>query len=301
MALGGRRLVLLGGEPLLHPDWDAVAACGLDRGLQVAMVTNGIAVSRAVARRVAELGVSHVGVSLDGASDEIHDGLRGCGGARRKTWRAIERLVAAGVPVTVITTVGRRNLEELEALRDQLLAAGPGLVWQLQPTNGVGERFPKSLMPRPADLLEVARFIERTRAAIDADELAVAAGHGIGHHARTVSDYGTLGEWTGCPGGRFSLGICSDGSVKGCLSQSDREVVGSIRQTPLRELWRAPGPFAAARGRTRLALEGGCAACPHGDTCRAGCPVFARTATGDVRDNPFCLRQAEEAEAGFSA
>jgi radical SAM protein with 4Fe4S-binding SPASM domain len=150
-------------------------------------------------------------------------------------------------------------------------------------------------MLSPPALLEAARFIEQTRASFPRERLGLAGGHNIGHHACTVRDYGTRGRWQGCPGGVTSVGICSDGAVKGCLSMSPCEVQGNIHERPLLELWRDPQRFARIRHYAPGRLTGKCGSCPHGSTCRGGCPEMARTATGDVWDNPFCLRQAEQA------
>lgn len=292
--LGAERLVLLGGEPLLHPDWEEIVTMAKAFGLRVSLISNGLTVTQTVAATLAALHVDVVGISIDGASDEVHDRLRGAAGARKRAWIAVDRLRAAGIPVTVITTVMRPNLAELPLLRDQI--AGPGgLVWQIQSANGTGDRFLRELLPSPADLLSVARFVQETRRLFPAERLAVATGHSIGHHATSVSDYAAAGTWRGCPGGITSMGISSDGSVKPCLSMSDREIVGNVRTLRLRELWRDPTLFARNRRFAPGRLRGGCAACPHGSECKAGCPEMARSATGDVWDNPFCLRQAEQA------
>ena len=292
--LGGQRVVLLGGEPLLHPDWEAITRLAVGFGLDTALVTNGLQVTEDAARRLAALGVTHLGVSIDGASDEVHDRIRGVPGARLRAWTGVVRLEQAGLPVTVITTLSQDNVGELAAMRDQLAAHG-GLVWQLQAANGTGERFRAESLLRPDQLLEVARFIQQTRQDLSPRVLAVAGGHNIGHHGRFVGEHGTAGTWRGCPGGVTAVGICSDGSVKGCLSMDPDQVVGNIHQTPLPELWRGPF-FARARISTPGRLQGGCARCPHGSTCRAGCPQMARAATGQIWDNPLCIRQAEELE-----
>lgn len=291
--LGAQRLVLLGGEPLLHPDWQEIATMAKAFGLRVSLISNGLAITDAVAARLAEL-VDVVGISIDAASDEVHDRLRGAAGARARAWAAVDRLQHAGLPVTIITTVTRANLAELSRLRDQL-AERSGLIWQLQSANGVGDRFPRDLMPSPADLLTVARLVEETRRLFPAQRLAAATGHNIGHHACSVRDHAAAGTWQGCPGGITALGITSDGSIKPCLSMGDGEIVGNLRRRRLRDLWRDETLFLRNRRFAPGRLVGRCAICPHGSECRAGCPEMARTATGHTFDNPFCLRQAEQA------
>ncbi len=292
-ALGGERIVLLGGEPLLYRGWPRAVERARAVGLDVALITNGLLVTAPVAARLAACGLSQVGVSLDGASDQVHDRIRGLRGARTRAWMAFDRLRAAGLPVTIVTTVVQPNLYELEAMRDQLLAAGPGVVWQIQAASSGGARFPADFAVQPADLLRVARFIEACRTTLPLDRLAVAGAHDIGYYPRTVRDFGAAGTWRGCPGGITSAGITSDGSLKGCLSMGDQEIQGNIRERPLRKLWRDPRLFARNRFPAPGLLQGECARCPYGALCRGGCPEMARTATGDVFDNPLCLRRIE--------
>lgn len=293
--LGGERIALLGGEPLLHRGWRRVVELARGQGLDVALITNGLPVTAEVARALVDSGLTHVGLSLDGASDKVHDPLRGMKGARTRVWEALERIRSVGLPITVITTAVRTNLPQLEQMRDQLVAAGPGLVWQIQAASSGGERFPADLAVHPEDLLRIARFIEETRKTVPLDTLAVAGAHDVGYYPATVRDFGTAGTWRGCPGGITSLGITSDGSLKPCLSMQDNEIQGNVRERPLRSLWRDPRRFERNRFPAPGKLEGECARCPYGSLCRGGCPQMARTGTGDVWDNPFCLRRVERA------
>jgi radical SAM protein with 4Fe4S-binding SPASM domain len=290
-------VVLLGGEPLLHPDWDNLILLAADQGLKVALISNGLCVTESIARKLHALPLSHVGISLDGASDQCHDRLRGRMGARKKAWRALENLLAASVPTTVITTVNQINVQELEAMREQLV--DKQVVWQLQVANGRGARFSETWMLPQRAILDVAHFIEQTRRMVPKERLAIGGGHTIGYHSTTVNDYSIKDAWLGCPGGISAMGICSDGAVKGCLSMHESEVVGSIVQTSLRDLWQRPHFFAHRRTTQPGRLEGACGRCPHGATCRAGCPEMARTGSGDVWDNPFCLRRIELLNSHF--
>ncbi|MGC4114722.1 MAG: radical SAM protein [Myxococcales bacterium] len=296
-ALGGERVVLLGGEPLLRRDWPQIVDAARSRGLDVAIISNGLPVTAQVARRLASSGLTHVGLSLDGASDPVHDGIRGVRGARHRVWDAVGHAREAGLPVTIITTVMRSNVAELEAMRDQLVDAGPGLVWQIQTASSGGARFPEQLALQPADFLRIARFIQDCRRRHPADTLAVAGAHSLGYYPATVKDFSTEGLWRGCPGGIVSAGIASDGALKGCLSMGDGEVQGNVRERSLTRLWRDPKLFARNRFPAPGLLQGECAKCPYGAVCRAGCPQMARTATGDVWDNPFCLRRVERGDA----
>jgi MoaA/NifB/PqqE/SkfB family radical SAM enzyme len=78
-------LVLSGGEPLFRSDIFQLARYGTDRGLRVALATNGTLVTREVAGMIVDAGVRRVSISLDGSDPLTHD-----------TFRAIPRRLRGG-------------------------------------------------------------------------------------------------------------------------------------------------------------------------------------------------------------
>ena len=64
-------LVLSGGEPLFRKDIFELARYGTEKGLRVALATNGTLVTKGIARKIADAGVKRVAISLDGA-DAAH-------------------------------------------------------------------------------------------------------------------------------------------------------------------------------------------------------------------------------------
>jgi radical SAM protein with 4Fe4S-binding SPASM domain len=289
--LGCREVVLLGGEPLLHPAWARLVGEARALGLAPILITNGLLVDDATARRLAALGVDRVGVSIDGARPETHDALRGAAGAHARAWAAIERLRSAGVTCSLITTVSRRNAGELGALRDQIRGRGVG--WQIQTVSPDGARFAPADRLSPAEFYAVAAFIAECRATIPLAELPVAGSHDFGYHSARLRNIAQRPEWPGCLGGISTVGVQSDGLIKPCLSLPPRFAEGSARAPGLRAVWRDPERFTRNRRFRADSLRGGCRGCAHGATCRAGCPDVAQSATGDDLDNPYCLHRIE--------
>src|SRR6202142_1590876 len=74
-------LVLSGGEPLYRSDIFQLARYGTDKGLRVALATNGTLVTKEVARMIVDAGVKRVSISLDGADAATHDAFRSIPGA----------------------------------------------------------------------------------------------------------------------------------------------------------------------------------------------------------------------------
>jgi MoaA/NifB/PqqE/SkfB family radical SAM enzyme len=74
-------LVLSGGEPLYRSDIFQLARYATDKGLRVALATNGTLVTKDVARMIVDAGVKRVSISLDGSDANTHDTFRGIPGA----------------------------------------------------------------------------------------------------------------------------------------------------------------------------------------------------------------------------
>jgi radical SAM protein with 4Fe4S-binding SPASM domain len=290
--LGAREIVLLGGEPLLHPDWERIARHARERSLAPLLITNGMLLDAKTARRCIDAGIDRVGVSIDAADPEVHDRIRGVRGSHARAWTAVGHLRDAGVTCSVITTVSRLNRDQLDALRDRI--AGRGIGWQVQTTTPNGERFPREQTLSPAEFYEVVRFVSECRARYPLDELPVAGAHDFGYHSTRLRNYAERPEWHGCEGGIATVGVRADGAVMPCLSMADRFAEGNVRNAGgLAAIWTDPNRFTRNRRFRVEQLEGGCRGCAHGATCRAGCPDVAWNATGSVFDDPYCLHRIE--------
>jgi len=112
-AAGNPILVLSGGEPLYRSDIFQLARYGSDRGLRVALATNGTLVTREVARMIVDSGVRRVSISLDGADALTHDSFRGIPGAFDAAVQALRNLKALGMSVQINMTIARHNARQL--------------------------------------------------------------------------------------------------------------------------------------------------------------------------------------------
>src|SRR4051794_25983495 len=138
---GLRRLTLQGlGEPLLSPHLLDMIRHAAGRGVHVGFNTNGVLLSRGLARELVAAGTGHVHVSLDGASAATYEDVRhGTGHAPRPG--QFERVVAnlrgllaargdAPEPRVVLVFVAmRRNVGELEALVGLAAELGVDELW----------------------------------------------------------------------------------------------------------------------------------------------------------------------------
>jgi MoaA/NifB/PqqE/SkfB family radical SAM enzyme len=109
-------LVLSGGEPLFRPDIFEIARYAKDKGLTVALATNGTLVTREIAVKVKEAGIQRVSVSLDGATPKVHDEFRKLPGSFEAALRGLALLKEAGVETQVNCTIARHNVHQVEEI-----------------------------------------------------------------------------------------------------------------------------------------------------------------------------------------
>ncbi len=130
--LGGSGVRLTGGEPLLHPDWLELLGFAAEIGLdKIILQTNGMLFSPADLSALRELGLDNlqIQVSLDGATAESHDLVRG-EGTFRQTLEGLKQLVRYGLgsQLALFMTEMRHNLHELPDLFALALELGVGSV-----------------------------------------------------------------------------------------------------------------------------------------------------------------------------
>ncbi|MBO0807147.1 MAG: mycofactocin radical SAM maturase, partial [Actinobacteria bacterium] len=102
-----------GGEPTVRPDFTELLDYAVGHGVGVKFSTNGVKITPGLARRLAATGYVDVQISLDGATEEVNDAVRGSG-SYATAMRAIRNLAAAGFAgfkLSVVVT--RHNVSQL--------------------------------------------------------------------------------------------------------------------------------------------------------------------------------------------
>ena len=115
----GLRVLLTGGEPLLHSRFDEINEILPDLFLRKVLFTNGVLLKKDMLKR---LKVHEIQVSIDGMA-AAHDNLRGSG-----TWdvsmEAVHRALDAGFEVSVSTMVHPGNLGDFDAMERRFRSLG---------------------------------------------------------------------------------------------------------------------------------------------------------------------------------
>jgi radical SAM protein with 4Fe4S-binding SPASM domain len=296
-ALGVMEVTLIGGEAYLRTDLLDIVRAIRAHGMHCTMTTGGRGLGPALARELARAGLGSASVSIDGG-EASHDRLRGSNGSYRDALAAMTALREAGVRLTVNTQINRLSVVDLPGVLDMLVAQGAE-AWQIMLTVAMGRAADEpDVLMQPYDLLDLFPLLDTLAARCQEHGVRLYPGNNLGYFGPYESRLrGTLprGHGGSCGAGRNTLGIESDGLVKGCPSlPSAAWGGGTIRDHALADLWERASALRYTRDRTVEDLTGYCRTCYYADTCRAGCTWTASVLFGRPGDNPYCHHRALE-------
>jgi mycofactocin radical SAM maturase len=268
-----------GGEPTVRPDfWDIVDHATAHH-VGVKFSTNGVRITRAAAARIAASDYLDVQISLDGATPEVNDAVRG-EGSYATALRAMQALAEAGVRGFKISVVATRQnigqLAQFKALADRFDATLR--ITRLRP-SGRGADTWGQLHPLPSQQRELYDWL-------------VEHGEGVltGDSFFHLSAYGSpLPGLSFCGAGRVVCLIDPVGDVYACpFAIHESFLAGNVRTRGFADVWRDSELFGSLR---RPQTGGACASCGAYDSCRGGC-MAAKFFTGLPLDgpDPECVR-----------
>jgi len=289
-------LVLSGGEPLLRKDIYDIAGYGTRLGLRVCLATNGTLVDDEACHAMKEAGIKMVALSLDGATEEVHDGFRRMKGAFKGTINAANLLKKHGIPFLINSSFTKRNSF---AIKDTFklaksLGATAWYMFIIVPM-GRGEEIFSELLTQPEydEILEWHYEQEKKEDSILMRptcaphyyrlvlEKAKKDGKGFRRRDLTFS----TGAGKGCVAGQTICLVDAFGEVHPCsyMEQS----AGNIFEKPLKEIWEDSPLLKSLRDFD--GYKGRCGVCEYRHVC-GGCRVRAFYETGDVLgEEPLCM------------
>jgi len=292
-------IILTGGEPLLRPDIFDLAAHARDLGLPVALATCGTALDERVstgdstwraAERMAAVGIRHISISLDGASAESHDAIRGVPGAFEAAVGGIEAAKRAGLAFQINTTVARHNVDEVPAILELAVSLGASVYnpFLFVPTGHGRQLADEELSADQYE--ETLTWLADQRGRWDTGIRVTCAPQfqRILRERRRPGDPEPPAD-AGCMGGKSFAFVSHRGKVQIC-GFLDVEC-GDLRREnfDLRKIWETSDVF--RRVRDVGAYGGRCGRCEYNAVC-GGCRARAYAMTGDyLSEEPFCIYQ----------
>ncbi len=299
-----------GGEPLMRHDLFELMDYARGKGLRTVISTNGTLISEDAAAKIKNLGVSYVGISLDGVG-EINDKFRGVSGAFDRAVAGIRNCQDAGVRVGLRLTLTKRNVQDIEALFEffEKENVERACFYHLVPSGrggGIADEDLTHAQSRKALDTIMAKTKAFKEAGRETDILTV-DNHVDGVYLylkllekdpERAKDVWKLLTWNG--GGMYSSGVgigCIDFNGKVHANQFwGHYDLGDIHEKPFSEIWSNPDEPLLKRLRDRRSyVKGRCRLCKFFDACGGALRVRADLHFGDPwAPDPGCYLTDEE-------
>jgi MoaA/NifB/PqqE/SkfB family radical SAM enzyme len=229
-------VTIAGGEPFIRPICLPVIEILAGAGVSTAVVTNGTFVTPEIARRLGELRLKRVSVSVDAPSAALHDHIRQREGSFANAVRALRLLGDAGVHTGLNMVVTATNIEQVPDAIE--LAIGLGcesvLLLRFMPV-GRGREHADTLAASDEAFARLhgpfARHVQRWKKSLSLST----SDHSLLEAFQLAPDPSGLTLHAGCQAGRSLAWVDARGDVYGCVFLPIP--FGNIRQSSLREVW----------------------------------------------------------------
>ena len=281
-ALGAAQIGFSGGEPLLRDDLEELVQEARHLGFYTNLITSGIGLTDARARRLKDAGLDHVQLSFQDSTRELNDFL-----SHTKTFdlkkRVAQLIKQYDWPMVMNCVLHRHNLPHVDKIIDMALALDAEYL-ELANTQYYGWAWTNrdQLMPTQEQLREAEAVVNRYRAE-------------IGNRCRilfVVPDYfedrpkACMNGW-----GAVFLAIAPDGTAQPCHNALNLPGLDlpNVQGQALADIWQRSQAFNAYRGDAWMKPP--CSDCDERHKDFGGCRCQAFQITGDATlADPVCSK-----------
>ncbi len=310
-SFGSPVILFSGGEPTMRKDLPELAAYAREKGMRAVISTNGTLIDRDLAKKLKDVGLSYVGVSLDGIR-ETNDKFRGMNGAFDAALRGLHNCQEEGIKVGLRFTINKQNVRDIPAIFDMLEEEKiPRICFYHLVYAGRGSKMVNEDLSLEESRQAVDLILERTRKLHEKGfpaEVLTVDNHCDGPYLymkllkenpeRAAEVFELLSMNQGNSSG-IGIGCVSwDGAVH--ADQFWRHYsFGNVRERPFSEIWTdlSDELMAGLKNRKPLikAHADRCAHCKWLDICNGNFRVRAEAVYGNVwADDPACYLTKEE-------
>ena len=307
-AYGVPVILFSGGEPLLRKDLPPLIEATTRSGIRAVISTNGTLITRETAHILGDMGLSYIGVSLDGLA-EVNDRFRGVIGAFDKALKGIHYAMDAGIKVGLRFTMHKRNYTEIPKIFDLMENhAIPRICFYHLVYTGRGSSLMEEDLGHAQTRETVDLILDRTKTMIDKGmKVEVLT---VDNHADGPYLYLRM-EQEGNPRAADALDLLrmnggnSSGLGIGCINWDGdvypdqfwrNKVLGNVLEKPFSEIWDDPAnAFLQQIKDKKNHVAGRCQRCRWLDVCAGNFRARAEAATGDPwGEDPACYLTDEE-------
>lgn len=275
--LGARKIIILGGEPMLYPHILEMIRYirGLD--LEIELFTNGTNITPSVAQELFDNGVRAV-LKMNTFKESLQDTMSGHKGSYHIIQDALKNLKLAGYPsqdnpLGVSSIICQQNIAELPALwewlRDQNILP---YFEMMTPQGGAREHNMLEVDSRTIEeFFKHVAEIDRTKYGIEWEPKPPLVG-GV------------------CLRHQFSCAVSSEGNVQSCVGITIP--IGNVRQQRLKEILNDSEVVEDLKNYKEM-IKGPCGTCESREECY-GCRGAAYQMTGDyLASDPLCWKNID--------
>ncbi len=305
---GAPVMLFSGGEPTIRRDMPELASYATSKGMRAVISTNGTLIDRPMARQLKEVGLSYVGVSLDGG-EEVHDHFRGVKGAFRRALEGLDYCREEGIKVGLRFTINKRNAIEVPKIFTILRERGiPRVCFYHLVYAGRGTELINEDLNHQETRALVDLIMDKTRECFDAGdpkEVLTVDNHADGPYVwmRLLREDPKRAEEV------FQLLQFNEGNSSGrgigCISWNGdvsadqfwrHHVFGNVLQRPFSQIWDDPSIELLHKLKDKKPwVKGRCAKCRFLNICGGNFRSRAEAWYGDEwAQDPACYLTDEE-------
>lgn len=275
--LGARKIIILGGEPMLYPHIIEMVRFIRGQGFEIEMFTNGVNMTPSAAQVLFENRVVVV-LKMNSFDEKIQDMLAGKKGAYKQIQETFNNLKHAGYPsgdchMGISSIVCKQNIDELTRMWEWLRDQGIDPYFEVLTPQGKAKEndFLRVESSRLRDFFYKIADIERKKYGYNWEPQPPLVGGQCLRH-------------------QFSCSVNSRGYVQSCVGVTIP--VGSIREKKLKDIIRDSEVISDLRNYQQT-LKGPCGECSRLSECY-GCRGAAYQFTGDyLASDPLCWKNSD--------
>lgn len=301
-------LLFSGGEPLVHPRLVEYAQYAVSKGMRAVISTNGTLITKEKAKILKDIGLSYVGISLDGL-EPTHDMFRGVPGSFKRAMAAIEHCQAAGIKVGLRFTINKRNVQDIPGIFDLLEEKNiPRACFYHLVYSGRGSEIAKEDLTHEETRQVLDLIMDRTKDLHNRNkpkEILTVDNHADGPYlyqrllkedpkrAAEVLELLEMNE--GNNSGRGIGCISWDGEVYPDQFWREKSL-GNIKDRPFSQIWTdESNEFLMKMKEKKKHVKGRCATCRWLDICAGNFRARAESVANDPWDSdPACYLTDQE-------